>query len=335
MRNVLIVRFSSLGDVVLLTALIEALHRRHPAAQLWLATKAAYAPLFEQDPRLHQVIALARGQGALTNLVRQLEPVGFDVIYDAHDSLRSRVLTWRLPPAPVVRIRKASWARILFVRTRWRTPALDRHQIDRYLDMLGDRTEPCRPRLHVGPRRRTALAKDQRTLAIAPGARHALKQWGADRFAEVGRALALSQGARVIVVGGPGEEALCAQVAGSIEGAQTMAGDLELDRLAAVLQRCTSTLCNDSGLMHLSEAVDTPVLAVYGPTSRELGFFPTHPDSVVVEQNVPCRPCSRTGARPCHQPQNWCMTRSTPDLVRTRLEAQWQRILERTPATSI
>jgi heptosyltransferase-2 len=151
----------------------------------------------------------------------------------------------------------------------------------------------------------------------------------------VGRRLAGERAARVVVVGGPGEESLCEQVASGIEGARPLAGPLPLDRLAGLLARCTSTLCNDSGLMHLSEAVNTPVVAVFGPTSRELGFYPTHPDSVVIEQDVPCRPCSRTGARPCHQPQNWCMTWSTADLVRSRLEAQWERILQAGRATSI
>lgn len=339
LRNVLVLRFSSLGDVILLTSLLEALHHRYPSSRVWLATKLRYAPLFSADARVHRVVPLEDAPGALTRLVSRLETVDFDLVLDAHDSLRSRLLTWLLPPARTVRLRKDAVARMLFVRARLRSRALRLHLVDRYLAMLGGVGGEPAPRLELQEADRAGaraiVPAGAPLLAVAPGARHGPKRWPVESYAEVTRRF-LEQGlGRIALVGGPDEEELCARIAAELRPSPlVLAGDQDLRTLAAVLESCRMLLCNDSGLMHLAEAVGTPVLAVFGPTSRELGFFPRHPYSRVVEQTLPCRPCSRTGARPCHMPERWCMTRSTPTLVYGQLEEQWQRLGGTNPATS-
>ena len=328
--RILILRFSSLGDVVLASSLLDGVLAAEPRARIVFATKQSFAPLFAADPRLERVEALAEGRGAFRALLRRLEAFDADWILDAHGSLRSRALTAFLPPAQLRRVQKDAWQRLAFVHLRHRNSALRRHQLDRFAALL-ENGQARPPRLHVAPQAAAAARArlgNAAWIAVAPGARHATKQWHPERFAQVTRQLCERHGARALIVGNANERVLCADLTAAIGSpALDLCAQLELDALAAHLAQCRLLLCNDSGLLHMAEAVGTPVLAVFGPTSREFGFFPSLPESRVIEHALACRPCSRTGSRPCHMPERWCMNRSTPELVASQLELQWQRIV--------
>ncbi len=82
---------------------------------------------------------------------------------------------------------------------------------------------------------------------------------------------------------------------------------------SAHVRSVTVTNTNDSGLLHLAEAAGTPVLAFFGPTVRQFGYFPCLDDSEVLEVELDCRPCSRNGKRPCHREDLACLREITPD----------------------
>jgi heptosyltransferase-2 len=326
-HRVLLLRFSSLGDLVLLSGLLDALRARHDSLELTLVTKGAYAGLFREDPRVDRLLELSTERGAFSKLRSELEGLQFDEILDAHASLRSLLLCTLLPPAPIRRLRKDALARWAYVRFRLSSEATRTHRTRRYAELAGaDELPPSK--IFVGSdaeRRAAGLLPETKYLAVAPGARHASKQWPTERYVELCTEFTRSNPGRVVVFGGPGEEALGRTLREALgDRCIDLTGTLSLQEVAACLSRCELLLCNDSGLLHLAEAVGTPVLALYGPTSRELGFFPRLPESRVIEHALRCRPCSRNGSRPCHMPENWCLTRSTPDLVRSQLELQWR-----------
>jgi len=233
-----------------------------------------------------------------------------------------------------------------------RTRALSKHQVDRYLGLLssGDDTGNgagdgasqlrFRPSLIFDDPDRAEAARhlegiDGPILAIAPGSRHATKQWPLERYQQLAQRFRGDGLGEVILLGGPGEEETCNAVAASLDPPARVLCDVPLRVSAALLERCSYTLCNDSGLMHISEAVGTPVLALFGPTSREWGYFPLDAQSRVLEHALPCRPCSRNGAAPCRLPEQLCLTRSTVELVFSHLESQWRRIQYQNRAASI
>ena len=279
MQRILVVRFSSFGDVVLLSALLEEFRRRQPEAELWLVTKPAYAGFYEDDPRVDHLLTLDPARGGLRALRRQLAAQEFDLVLDAHGSLRSRLLCLGLSGGPLRRIQKDTAARLLYLRTHIATPALQRHQVDRYLALVDAEGQKVRPRILVHERARTSAVEllghePSDWLAIAPGARHATKRWPLERYAEIAREFQASGRGHVVLMGSPEEREMCEQLAQMLpEEAVVAAGKLSLRASAAVLERARLLVCNDSGLMHLSEAVGTPVLAVFGPTSRELGIL--------------------------------------------------------------
>jgi heptosyltransferase-2 len=143
--------------------------------------------------------------------------------------------------------------------------------------------------------------RDQRLeIALAPGAVGPSKRWPAERYAELGRHL-IAEGHRVWVVGGPGERALAAEIvaAGPDEIRDLTGPDLRNAILA--LAAADLAISNDSGLLHVAAALDTPTIGIFGPTSP-LHWAPLNPLAAVIESPtaLPCRPCHQPVCRPGH-----------------------------------
>jgi heptosyltransferase-2 len=150
-------------------------------------------------------------------------------------------------------------------------------------------------------RQRLGLMRDQRLeIALAPGAVGPSKRWPAERYAELGRHL-IAEGHRVWVVGGPGERALAAEIvaAGPDEIRDLTGPDLRNAILA--LAAADLAISNDSGLLHVAAALDTPTIGIFGPTSP-LHWAPLNPLAAVIESPtaLPCRPCHQPVCRPGH-----------------------------------
>lgn len=161
-------------------------------------------------------------------------------------------------------------------------------------------------------------------LGLAPGARWAPKRWPQESFAELLRGFRRRSAAPVRIFLGPQER----WFAGSeLERAAAAAGAVEVVReadlvdLAAALGGCSTLVTNDSGLLHLAEAAGTPVLALFGPTVREFGYFPCLPQSRALEERLACRPCSRNGKRACWRRDHACLRRLAPTRVLAALMA--------------
>jgi len=91
--------------------------------------------------------------------------------------------------------------------------------------------------------------------------------------------------------------------------------DKDLIRTASALAGCSSLVTNDTGLLHLAEAVGVPVLALFGPTVRDFGYFPHLPQSLVLQRDLDCRPCARNGKRPCWRLDQACLQEISPVTV--------------------
>jgi heptosyltransferase-2 len=150
-------------------------------------------------------------------------------------------------------------------------------------------------------RQRLGLMRDQRTeIALAPGAVGPSKRWPASSYADLGRRL-IAEGHRVWVVGGPSERALAAEIAAAApEGIRDLTGPDLRDAILA-LAAADVAVSNDSGLLHVAAALDTPAIGIFGPTSP-LHWAPLNPLAAVIEtpNELPCRPCHQPVCRLGH-----------------------------------
>jgi heptosyltransferase II len=333
MREILVVRFGSLGDVCLLG---WTLSRLAPAAaagecRVTLATKPAFADLAARFAGVDRVVPLPGSDlRALGRLAGRLRRERWDDILDAHGVLRSHLLLILLGRRPAARIAKHTIARLRLLRGGTAAPALARTMRARFDALLA-------PVAALAPARATpplaSLAADggAAALGIAPGAQWAAKRWPDERFAAVVEAFRRRTPAPVRVFLGPREAWFAAS---PLAAALAAAGGVEIYRerplteVAAGLAGCRVVLCNDSGLMHLAEAVGTPVVALFGPTVRAFGYFPSLPTSTVLEVNdLDCRPCSRNGKRECWRGDLACLRGigAEPGLAAIYAHGPWPR----------
>ncbi|MEA3296305.1 MAG: HAD-IIIA family hydrolase, partial [candidate division Zixibacteria bacterium] len=157
--------------------------------------------------------------------------------------------------------------------------------------------------------------RDKPLIVIAPGAAHPNKQWPVDRFAEVAIQLNRTYDASIIwavMAADRGQSGLEERLpAGSFREFV----DTPLDRLGGLISQARVTIGNDSGLAHLSSAIGTPVVAVFGPTHRALGFAPKGIFDTVIDVDEFCRPCSLHGKKLCYRDKRYCFERITPEMV--------------------
>ncbi|MGB2958433.1 MAG: lipopolysaccharide heptosyltransferase II [Bacteroidota bacterium] len=333
----LIVRFSSVGDVVLSSLLVRVFRRRFPHAQIDYLVKAEFAGLVRVNPNISRVIELPAGAtfSDLRNIRKRILASGYDLIVDIHDSLRSRYVS--LGARRVVRIRKRKLARFLLVRLKWNVYASFGGApgvAERYLEpvrplgvtndgeglevFLEDRDhEKAETILRV-----SKVSPEAAIIGIAPSARHANKQWPGERFAETALTLLRDPKATCILLGSAEERERCTAIMQRVISAApdariiNVAGSLSLTEAAALMDRCSLVISNDSGLMHIAAARKRKVVALFGPTVRQFGFFPYGTDSIVLERNgLACRPCTHIGRSSCPKRHFRCLEDIEPDHV--------------------
>jgi heptosyltransferase-2 len=323
--RIAVVRLSSMGDILLTTPLLRALRESHPRAWITFITKTGFAPLLEHNPRLSEVLRYLPGS-PLRDLGRAVRERRFTHCLDLHGSIRSRVLRWLAPGSwrgyPKHRLARALLIRAKRDRYRDRRPVAERYfDAARGLGVQPDERglEFFLSRAAVDAARRllseAGVGSGRALVAVVPGAAHATKRWPGAHWRALTGAL-VSAGYDVAVVGGPAEAALGEEVAAPGAGrAVNAAGRLDVTGTAALLKEARCVVAGDTGAMHLATAVGTPVVALFGPTVEQFGFFPYHARASVIQRDLPCRPCSAMGGPRCPLGHHACLEGITPDLV--------------------
>ncbi|MGH7546770.1 MAG: glycosyltransferase family 9 protein [Gemmatimonadales bacterium] len=327
MLCVLVVRFSSIGDILLTTPLVRALARRHPEAKLVYVTKRAMAPLVADNPHVAEVVALEPDE-PIRHLARRLSAFGPTHGLDLHGNPRSAAL--RL----LVRCRWSGYRKRKMARTLLISTKLDLYRggvpvAERYFEAarrLDTRPDGGPPEFHLGSGARERVGQwlaerglaDARLAALAPGAAHATKRWPIAHWIALAERLRAA-GYRPVVVGGPEDRGLGQQLAAG-EAAANAVGEFSLQETGAVLARARAVASGDTGVMHMATGVGTPVVALFGPTVEQFGFFPYRAHALVLQRNLDCRPCSATGTAKCPLGHHRCLGDVAPADVAAAIE---------------
>ncbi len=327
---VIILRFSALGDVLLTSPALEALHTAWPRARIVYAVKERFAPLVQHGPAISCVVGLGEREGAFSLAARLRKEVAGArsvAVLDLHGKLRSRLLRALFPRAwRRVVWEKRDWRDTLPVKLGlrpWRTEVLF---CDRYHaaveQLVGRRLPRGRLQAFLGPGDAVSAAQVLRgagvrfdkidsegrpsppLIGLSPGANWATKQWPAERYAELARR-ALAAGLQVAVQGSAAERALGAAIVRAAPGAVDLTGQLDVPQLAGFTSLCAAYAANDSGPMHLARALGVPTLAFFGSTDPEMFAWGGHR---ALFAGVECAPCSFFGRRKCPKGHLRCMT---------------------------
>ena len=338
LRRILLIRLSSLGDILLMTPLLNLLRTTCPQAQIDVLIKAEYRDLLRVHPGITRLLTFDSRQPLLRTL-RGLRVDRYDLALDLHCTPRSQVLLRGLRARRKLTYNKQVLRRALLVRLGWNT-------LQRMTPVPEFYTAPLRrlgltgrlgaPTMHLDPESMEAMqvriarslpdAPDQPLLAVAPGARWPTKRWPVERFAAAAQELAREKQAVVVILGGPDEAQLAHELCGKLDvPVINGAGTLPLMDSAALLSRCRLLISNDSGLMHMATALQVPVVAIFGPTVQEFGFYPFQARAEVVSEPLPCRPCSTKGSQRCPRGHHACMQDISSARVLAAARAMWDR----------
>jgi len=336
--KILVIRLSSMGDVILTTPLFSFLKKQYPdKASITFITGSEYAGLFADDPRLSETAGL---DAASLEMPAHLLPSAWDMVVDCQNNSRSRALVKSVRTASLGFFDKLHWQRfmLLFLRCNRYDPT--RHVAARYIQAAdpasaGAAIEPPRLFFREDARSRMRLmvrgrsgGNEKPLLALLPFSAWKNKEWPSAYYVNVGRHF-LAKGWDVAIVGGPSDAKRAGQMKGLIGGGCiSLAGDLSLYECGCLFSGCTSlALGNDTGLSHLARACGVKTGILYGPTTSHFGFYPYgEPPFRVFEERLLCRPCHAHGGNVCLRFSRRCLRQIGPAGVICGLEELLNKI---------
>lgn len=315
-ERILVIRFSSLGDVVLSTAIFPNLRLRFPKAEIDVLTKEAYADVFNGNPHISHVRLFCPEKQPFYDLVKEIRLCRYDIIIDLHGNFRSWFIRLVSGPPMAVVVKKRSWSRRWLLFSKHAVSALDKSVRERILDCLSPLSvEVTSKDTQLFPRHEPALLKmfdlpsDAQLFGLAPGAAHRTKQWGVEQYASAANRLGAFPNSLIVIVGDKKDQAFVQQLLPFIKVPyRNLTGWTSITELIAIVSKFSFLLVNDSGVLHVAEALKIPLVALFGPTVKGFGFFPYRSTSRVVEVGcLPCRPCSLHGEDICPLSHHRCM----------------------------
>ena len=319
------IRFSSLGDILLTAPALRAVKRRFPESMVDILVASEYEDAARLIPGVDRVITFDRSTGlrGLFRLRRQLAGQ-YNLLVDLQNSVRSAYLRATTFPTIWVkaqRYRLRRWMLIHFKRNLYHgVRPVSLRYLDA-LDLVGGHDDGDGLGLVV-PAQMKDWATDYLSahcdlsrgiVALCPGARHNTKRWPVDRWIELGNGL-VPAGMHVLLIGSETESGLIREIGEQVPGAAVIV-DRSITEVAAIFTQCAAAVSNDSGLMHLAYGVGIPVVAIFGPTVEEFGFYPFRAESMVLDHPLYCRPCTAIGGKRCPEGHFRCMLETSPPAV--------------------
>jgi heptosyltransferase II len=319
--NVLIIQTAFIGDMILTTPLISAIKKHFINSQVDVLAIPSTMKILQNNPDVHAVHVYDKrkndkGPKGFFRICRLIRRARYHIVFSPHRSLKSAFIAW-FSGAPVRVSFSNSAGSFLFSITVPENRSL--HEIDRILTLLqpmGVNTDSVRPCVYPSQTDRKTIDalfnNSKKAVALAPGSVWATKRWPPKYFRQLATALA-ERGYGVFLIGGESDRTLCRDISAETDKKIiNVAGQLDLLQSAALLQKCSALVTNDSAPMHLASATATPVVALYGPTVRRFGFYPYHVKHMIIERDLTCRPCSKHGGLRCPIKTHECMEKILP-----------------------
>lgn len=307
---------SSIGDIILATSFLDSVKKKYPNSSIDFLIKKEFSPLLQNHPYINNVIELDKSEGlkGLINLGKYLKHQGYYKVFDIHNVFRSKILSFFFKRKIFFQIKKPRLKRFMLFNLKLNFFKKDFSHIRMYHSILEDIHSFPRTSLYVSSdeinRAKSFLKKegvDQEFICIVPGAAWKQKQLPVDKYNELIDTLNKKFAFKIVLLGSK-NDTICDEIKKDIN-IVNLKDKTSLRMAMSILTISEHTFGSDTGLLHASEALNTPVSMILGPTSMETGASINHPNSKIFEKNnLWCRPCSQNGKRPCIRKEQYCLT---------------------------
>jgi lipopolysaccharide heptosyltransferase II len=330
-KSILIIRLSSLGDIILTSLTVRNLRNRFPNARIDFLTYKEFSQTLDSNPYLNNVYTLNRNI-SLKNIINFAKELiiknngKYDVAIDLQGKLKS-ILIKHLSACHSFDFPKYSLKKKLLVCTKInKLPT--RSIAERFLDVtrhLGVQDDGSGFQIHLPEERnnptyppfaRTYPKKNKFIIGVAPGAKHLTKRYPAAHYAKMCNLIALFLDAEFCFIGSKGDDALLKEIE-TESGIKFInrGGSESLYDTIRLLDKCDVLVSNDSAPAHIAAARRTPVVMIYGSTVPAFGFPPFRTPSSIIEVDLECRPCTHIGRAACPKRHLKCLLQIEPEAV--------------------
>jgi heptosyltransferase-2 len=320
-----VIRFSSMGDVVLQTSLLAALKSKYQHnIHITFVTSKEFTCLVDKSPVVDEVVSFDRKNESYKKFLSKLKSKHvFDFILDLHGNLRSRLFRWKFFSTPSIVVDKRTIERDLFCHFKTKLfEGLNDVQLKRLLMDFYQILELDGSFTIVNKVLSSSSYKAQEQgdyICIIPTASFYYKRWPIENFINLSRKLLVTHSdIKIKVLAGPSDDfckpfdELESQFKGRIENLQ---GKTTLDESCELVSNAKMVIGNDTGLVHVAESAGVNCIDIFGPTHPFFGFGPHLEKSKMLHSGVSCSPCSSKGDKDCKLDQHECMLRITVDHV--------------------
>jgi ADP-heptose:LPS heptosyltransferase len=316
MKKILVIRFSSIGDIVLTSPVLRCL-KDQLDCEIHFITKKANAIVLDANPHISKVITIEK---EIDEVTKALKAEKYDFVVDLHHNLRSLRLR-RALKRPSAAFPKLNRQKLLYTKFKRRNIMPDIHVVDRYFaatNSLGVLNDHKGLEYHIPDGCQIKLADRQIKddfIAFAIGAQFATKRLPVNKMIE----LVKKSNKQMVLLGGPTDKQEADQIAKACPDVINLVGELSWHETASVIEQSSKVITHDTGMMHIAAAFNKPIAAIWGNTTPQLGMYPYMPSKEDLFENhqveLGCRPCSKIGYQKCPKKHFKCMNEQDLDAI--------------------
>ena len=338
--KVLIIQTAFMGDVILTLPLVDCLKGKSGIESVDYLTRPDGYNVLETNPNIDSIIVYdkhGKDKGILNvlRMVKILRKKKYDAVYIPHRSFRSGVMALLAGIKERTGFDKSAASFLYTKKIEYKNTI---HEIERNLSLLSPEMGECtgkQPVIHFNDTDNEVVESffqkhsiTENAVGIAPGSAWETKRWLKERFAELIIRLKKQSEYMPILLGGVNDKVLCDEIHSLSNFAGINAAGIFTPRQSALAMSKTKVVVtNDSGAAHLGVGGKARVITIYGPTVPGFGFYPYGEGHIIVEKNLPCRPCGIHGGEECPEKHFKCMKEITPEDVLNEIK----KIIQLTP----
>ena len=321
MQKILVIRFSSIGDIVLTSPVVRCL-KQQLGAEVHYVTKKSYASILASNPNIDKVISF---ENEIDEVVSDLQKEQYDFVVDLHRNLRSTRLKRKLkrPSATFPKLNRKK-----FIYTTFKKDVMPKiHIVDRYFEAVSSlkvKNDQKGLDFFIPDEDKVALTEvglSANFIAFSLGAQFATKRLPNHKIIEIIQQI----NQPVALLGGPEDAENAKAIAEICDNSINLVGALNLNESASVVEQAEVIITHDTGLMHIAAAFQKRIVSVWGNTTPQLGMYPYMPENPskysIHEVDLKCRPCSKIGYQKCPKKHFDCMEKQDVSAIATALKA--------------
>jgi ADP-heptose:LPS heptosyltransferase len=320
-KKILIIRFSSIGDIVLTTPIIRCAKQQLQGCQIHVVTKEVFKDTLIYNPYIDKLHTF---KNDITEIFAQLKQEQFDVVIDLHKNLRSLRLKQHLN-VKTFAFKKLNIEKFLAVNFKLKNSLPNKHIVERYFEAIasiGVKSDDKGLDYFISDKEEVncnALFFNNTTtpfIALVVGGSYYTKQIPIEKLKQICAQAKLP----IVVMGGKGDAAIAEQLKQSYPNIIVACGNFSINQSASIIKQAEWVITSDTGLMHIASAYNKKIISLWGNTIPEFGMSPYLPNAknkILEIKDLGCRPCSKLGYKKCPKQHFKCMADIDVSVVKT------------------